>query len=286
MTDEDQQGPNSEVLAPGNFITFAGAGLRLFRPVWKQVTLAFLALLVTLFLIALGVAYLTSSAESQAAVAIFELVQLLALPFFGSLLMGLAGRVMVAGLVGRQPSFRSGRVFKDVRSHLLAAAMLSAFLTFCLTIALQPLGNSLATHLVLGPPVLVHAIAIERLSFTDAWARTKDIARGQGLRTFLYLLCITLVLVLVELSIGAAAYTLFANSTEGGTAALLNLPILGLVLSLVLSLGMALMTAFALAAYLDLRTRHDEIGVEEMAAEYDEGEEEQVEEEDEEPDEG
>lgn len=270
MAAGDAEQPPNEILAPGNFLTFTGAALKLFKPVGGRITLAFSALIGLLFALAVGGAFLTSSTESDAADAIFQIAQLLALPLLGSLLMARLGRVMVGGLVGRNESIRSaGRALTHVRSHLFASAMLAGFLTFAITIAMGPLGNFLGAHLLMGPPILIHVIALEGLSFTDGWARTKEIARGEALRTFLYLLCLALALVLLEQVVAASSYTALRSFTGSDTASLINLPIFGVVMGV----GMSLMTAFALQAYLQLRARDDEnFDIDDLAAELDEGE--------------
>lgn len=168
---------------------------------------------------------------------------------------------MLDARAGGVMSNRIGSASRENRSHFAASAMLAAFLTFALAFGLGTIGFLVGSILFLGPPILICTIALERLTFVDGWARAKELARGEGLRIFMYLLCLALLVVLLELTlIQLAASSLNSLSTE--TLVVFYYPLFGVVIGA----GQGLMSAFVVQAYLDARMRYDEVGLDDLVA--------------------
>ena len=255
---KESAGKPSEVMAPRNFLAFIGAGFRLYRLVAGRVMFAFAASIGLVYLVLVGITYFTSTLSSdinlRALGAGFLIAQTLLPPFVGSLLVGRSSRVIANQVAGRRVSLREAGPPEGSRSHLFAAAMLSAFLVLAVSVAMGLVGFFLGAQLLLGPPLLVHVIALERLSFTDGWARTREIVRGNALRMFLYLLCIALGLMLVEFPLAQGISALLLEVIPTDFPELVFFPVLGIVIGV----GMSLMSAFMFESYLDLRAREDE----------------------------
>ena len=241
-----------------------GAAVRLYKPVAFRVAFPFI-LLGLGFAIAAEIAVnlvaddngVTGGSRAGAVVAI-RFAQLLAMPLFGSLLAARAAVLMSQALAGTegQPMEPS----QTGRSHLLAGGMLSSFLTFAFTLALGILGAYVGPHLILGPPIFVQILALEKGPFDEAWVRTKAFLKGNAMRVFLYLLCAALALVMVKILFDALIFTVLIQlvglSTARDPAAFLAGASFGLTLSF--------MSALGLVAYLELRTRHEEFGIDDL----------------------
>lgn len=264
----NKSGPG-EILLPTNFLAYTGAALRLLRTSLKTVVLTFSLLGVFIAVFAAAGGKLASDSIDLLYVVVYG--QLIAFPLLGSLVSARTSRVMALSLAGRDVSLReAGAGLRGYRSHLLAAAMLATFLTLALTFSMGLLGAFLGSHLMLGPPILAQVISLERATFSTAWIRMKDLARGQALRTFLYLLCAALMIVLTEILVAGIVYTILAGAIDEDIAAVINTPFAGIVSGF----GLALMSAFILESYLELRVRDDEdFNLEELAAELEEEEE-------------
>lgn len=265
----DKSGPG-EVLLPTNFLAYTAAAIRLLRTSFRSVALSFCLVGVFIAVFAAAGGTLADTADSVDFLYVVLYAQLIALPLLGSLVSARTSRVMALSLAGRNISLRdAGAGLRGYRSHLFAAAMLASFLTLALTFAMGLLGAFLGSHLMLGPPVLAQVISLERATFSEAWMRMKELARGQALRTFLYLLCGALMVVMAEILISGIIFSILSAAIDEGVAVVVNTPIAGIVSGF----GLALMSAFTLESYLELRARQDEdFDFEELATELEEGE--------------
>ena len=259
-------------MRPGNFFPFAGAGLKAFKPVAGRGILAFSGLIGALLAVLTGTAYAGANIEPDAVSLTFLILVILIPPFAGSFLSARTGWAVIGASAGESISLRdAGVALRPFRSHILASAMLSAFLTFILANILGLyFGLFLGAHLFLGPPFLLHAIAIEKKSFVDGWARTKELVRGQALRLFLYLLCITLAIVMVEITVLQLAARAIDSVASTRLVLITYYPLLGVILGA----GMALTSAYLVIAYLDVRGRIDDVDIQTIANEMFEDDEE------------
>lgn len=251
--------PEGGILRPKNFPSYVGASWRLYRLAGFRLLRPFLVVGVLLAGATTVLAVAGAEMDSDSLLQVVSYAQLLALPFFASLLAGRTALVMARKLAGEDISSPTmAAELKEVRSHSVAAAMVAALIAFAFMIILSAvlagLGPSVAIHLILGPPVLAQVITIEKRPLQDAWARTKAVGQGQVGRLFLYLFCVALLLVMVELLIGGALLALFARFTSDFGVGVANV-VLGVVMS---SLGLSFMAAMGLVAYFDLRSKSDD----------------------------
>ena len=257
MADGDAEPPSSsEAIRPTNFLGYVAGATRVYRPVFRRVAVPFF-LVPALLATAMGAAAAAvDAARSDGGLIAIYALQLLGLPFVMSLLAARAQGVMAGALSGADVTLRdAGRRQRGVRSHLLAAAAVAALLTFILLMAMGPVGSLVATHLFLGPTILVSVIVFERKSFQEGWIRTRELLRGHGMRLFLYLLCIALALVMIEVILSSLVIGLAVTATGGGAFWDVVLPFTGWILA---GLGLSFMSAVGLVAYFDLRSKADE----------------------------
>ena len=270
MAEDNSDKSPGEILLPTNFLAYTGAALRLLRTSLRTAVVAFCLVGVFIAVFAAAGGTLADTADSTDFLYVVLYAQLIALPFLGSLVSARTSRVMALSLAGRDITLRAAGVgLRGYRSHLVVAAMLASFLTLALTFAMGLLGAFVGSHLLLGPPILAQVIALERASFSEAWIRTKELLRGQALRLFLYLLCAALMIVMAEIIISGIVFTVLVAAIDEDVAVVVNTPIAGIVSGF----GLALMSAFALESYLELRTRQDEdFGIEGLATELEDDE--------------
>ena len=257
MSAGDEKPPRSpeEVLRPANFLGYVASATQLFRAAGRKVAPGFALLGIVLSLATLGAVLLAGSADSQRGLMVVFYAQLLALPFFASMLAARTSLVMSRSLAGQDSSVRTaGAELKLVRSHLLAAVMVAAFLSLVLFFGLGPMGGALGAHIVLGPPVLIQVIALEKRPFDESWIRMRELLRGSALRVFLYVLCVALAVLLVEVVVGGVIYTLLSRVVGVEPAIVVNTPISGALSGL----GLSFMSALGLVAYFDLRSKAEE----------------------------
>lgn len=261
MADGDAEPSSPESARPTNFLGYVAGAARVYRLVPARVAVPFFvtaALLTT----ATGVAAASVGAagSSGGVIGIYAL-QLLGMPFVMSLLAARAEGVMVGALTGGDVTIReAGRRQRNVRTHLFTAAAVAAFLTLILLLAMGLLGALVAAHLFLGPTILVSVIVFEEQSFQEGWIRTKQLLRGHGMRLFLYLLCIAMALVLVEIVLSGLTIRLAVAVAGSGALSNVALPFTGWVSGTGAwgGLGLSFMSAVGLMAYFDLRSKAEE----------------------------
>ena len=257
MSDGDAQPSSSreELLRPANFPAYVGAALRVYKLAGRSVALAFIVMGVLLALVTATGVTVASSADSDRILLVVLYLQLLALPFFASILAARTSRVMARAVAGEEISVRrAGAELQGLRSHLIAGAMIAALLTLLFLQLLGLLGALVASHLLVGPPIFAQVIALERKPLQDAWARTKELWKGNVLRLFLYLLCAALGLVMFEVIVSGIIFTVLATATGEAAAVIVNTPVSGAVSGL----GVSFMSALGLVAYFDLRSKDEE----------------------------
>ena len=261
MADGDPQPNASTPLRPANFLGYLAAAGRVYRPVLARVAVPFFVVTAILATATAFGAAGVDDAGSRGGVLGMYAVQLLGLPFLTSLLTARAESVMVGSLTGSDITLReAGRRTRTVRSHLVAAAAVAAFMTLILLLAMGLLGALVAAHVFLGPTILVSVILFEEGSFQEGWIRTRELLRGHGMRLFLYLLCIALALVLVEVLLSQVTIRLAVAAAGDGALANLALPFTGWIsgTGAWTGLGLSFMSAVGLVAYFDLRTNADD----------------------------
>ena len=248
-----------EVPAPANFLAFAGAALRLFRSSFRSVALRFI-LVVSVLMGGLEMSLRWLDLDRPAGtVVIYAWGVLLTTAL--SLLSARTGRIVASRLAGREVQAPDVvRELRPQRSHLLAAAAAAALVALLVGQFLRAIAPFLDFHLLMGPPVLVHVIAMENKSLQEAWTRAKSLIAGQLMRTFLYLLCAALALVMMEQIISLFVLAVLPGAIgENALYAAAALFAGGVV-----GLGLGIMSCFTLEAYLDLRTRYESFETEDL----------------------
>ena len=145
-------------------------------------------------------------------------------------------------------------------SHLLAAAAIAGLSAALVYLLIGPLGYALGARALIGPPLLAHAIVLERTTLQEGWRRTRERLRGNALRMSVYLSCAALLAVLVEDMALFLVYRIARGSFSGSALGW------GLELTrgLLLGAGLSFMTAVGFVAYLEARTRHDGLTADEL----------------------
>ena len=132
--------------------------------------------------------------------------------------------------------------------------MLAGVLIFFMVLALQQLGLLIGLNLFLGPPLLIHAIAIEGLSFGDAWIRMKELMKGEGARIIIYLVSISLGVGLVQIVVVGS---LLVGLTEIALGSPVELIVSIVVYVVVEALALTYMACVGMAGYLELKSRQE-----------------------------
>lgn len=228
---------------------------RLWKKHWKAVTPPFIVMVTALALIDLAVTQARPQNPTETVDALTSLIQILGVPFLGA---WVAARVAV--LVDEResrdtPISRSvGERLRPQRSHIAAAAMLAGVLTFFLVLALPQLGLIIGLNLFLGPPLLIHAIAIEGLSFGDGWIRMKELMKGEVARILVYLVSISLGIGLFQIVLVGSILVGLASVALGSAAELVVSVAVYVVIE---SLALAFMACVGMAGYLELKSRQE-----------------------------
>lgn len=258
MSDEGRPGPDAAaVLSPNNFLSYIGATVSLLRAAGWKVILPFVALTAVLSMADLGARL---SIENDDTLLGVRLGLLFALPLVGSMIAARTTRVLAPALAGENVSLKQAGVdLRGHRSHMLACGMIAMLLTFVLA-QVNPLLGLIGPHLVLGPPLLVQVVGLEREPLGAAWRRVREMVRGQALRIFLYILCAALALVMFEVILAGLVFTLVANASSTDAGAIAGIPIE--VISS--GIGLGFMAAFGLVAYFDCRTRFEGLELDDL----------------------
>ncbi|MDQ3986258.1 MAG: hypothetical protein M3280_07135 [Actinomycetota bacterium] len=249
-------GHNDERPRYGWFGPLLVSSWRLWKPNVRSLSVGFFIVIAILSLLFPAVVFFFrgSSVETSVVFSIL-LVTFLGVPFCGGVLTAYLGRQVRDRLAGRGTSFKDVRVaLKPQRNHIFAAAMLATFLTLAFALVLRPVGSLVAPYFFLGPPILIHAIALEDCSFSEAWNRTKELMRGETVRVLVYLLCISLALGLIEI----LTLVLIAEAIRAGTSDLAANYGLVLLKSVIGALAFGLTACVGVSTYFELRARKDE----------------------------
>ncbi|CAN5731379.1 hypothetical protein BH24ACT26_BH24ACT26_19550 [soil metagenome] len=171
-------------------------------------------------------------------------------PLAGTILTALAVVVMHDESVGNSSSLGSAwSGLAALWKELLAAALLAAIVSLVLyvpplSIIAVYIGSSGLSAVLFGPPLVIHAMVLERRSLAQSWVRTRALMQGNWARVLLYWLTIALTVTVV-----GGLLTVPAQSVGTTTLLLVNGLILGVLVPYV--------AAFVLASYLDVRAQHD-----------------------------
>jgi hypothetical protein len=256
---ERRPGPPATPLALGATIR---NGWELFTASWGSLTGLFLAIYVPLFLLR-GIVFSVVRPEETA-----ELVAATSFVFIEFVLPSLGASVAVAAsavlIASRTPAVGAA-VGRDnqspplgVRSSLASLApsareiVAAAMVSVMLAMASFLVGlHQILLPLFFGPPVLIHVIALERISFQEAWTRMKELLKGNWIRALLYLLIVALGISIVHnVALLGLLYAFEAQGiTETAAVFLLGGPVAGVTRGLTLPL----LAAIAMAVYVQLR---------------------------------
>lgn len=251
--EETEEVPESP-MRYGWFGTLLIASGRLWKNHWKAVLPPFIFMMTALALIDLAVTQARPQDPTEAVDALTSLIQILGVPFVGA---WIAARVAVV-LDEREdrgtPHRSVGERLRPQRSHIAASAMLAGVLTFFIVLALQQLGLLIGLNLFLGPPLLIHAIAVEGLSFGDAWMRMKELMRGEAVRIIIYLVSISLGIGLAQIVVVGS---ILVGLTEVALGTAVELVVSLVVYVLVEALALAFMACVGMAGYLELKSRQE-----------------------------
>lgn len=167
-----------------------------------------------------------------------------------SLGLAVAAVVMDAGLKGEPVTI--GHAVRSVTAHLrevLAAALLAGMLSIFVAVFLGIL-SFILIYMFFGPPILIHAVALEGQRLQTAWPRTKELMKGNWGRVLMYLFVIGLGIALAQSLVLATVNTAIQGLERGGRALIVNLANLG-----VIALAMPFLAAAGYALYKDLEAR-------------------------------
>lgn len=140
------------------------------------------------------------------------------------------------------------------RKELLASALLSGMIGLALALFLGFLGLLLQA-LFFGPPVLIQAIALERLTLQQAWPRAGVLIKGATPRVVLYLLTIVLGIGLLS----ALTLSLLAE-LFGGIEETVRFAVLGALQIFAVGLTLPLLACASFVVYCHLRVSSDAAG--------------------------
>ena len=243
-----------ELVSPRSFIHYLGASWRLWKPSSKRLLPAFF---VVILLISVGIGlagYLTAPVTGGGATAralLIGYLPLLVLSLGTSVLAGYASPVIAARTVGTPVSWGAARTsVRPVRSHLVAAAMIGATLSFGLAVVLAPFGVLIGPLLFLGPPILAQAIALEGSTLAEGSNRLRALLTGNTARVLIYLVCAAFIFGLVQVMVGTLIAA--ASVNLAGAAAIFAYQPLNAVVA---AFTYSFMSAFTVVTYLELRSR-------------------------------
>lgn len=172
-----------------------------------------------------------------------------ALPaFLGS--VGLAGASIIfrAYSEGRPVGLKSSlQQLRPLLRPVALASLFSGMLSLWAIILLGELGFVLMP-LFFGPPILIHAIALERLPLTAARVRARQVISGKTIRVILYILVTVLGLGLLDGGFLSLAVAIAGAATDGLVARL----ILSAIQVLVAGLSLPFLAAAEHVCYVTL----------------------------------
>lgn len=241
----------------------------LFRSTFLRLVLVFVGgvalLRLVQFLVGVGVASVAPEDDSVGAAAFLLAATVVIAPVVGSILAGIAAPVFAAELGGIRVGSTTG--WRRVRPRLGAIAVAGLYVAIPVLALLLFFGGIVRIVVLpalLGPPVLVHAIAWEHKDFRDAMTRTMNLLAGHWGRVVAALLLLALGAALLQLLVRGFAALPQAGADFQDVAVFLPALLVEVVTSGVVWL---FTTAAATVAYFDLRARFEELGRAELTAE-------------------
>lgn len=205
------------------------------------------------------------AAASVEALAVAFATQVMLSTVFGTLLAAIAAPVFVEQLTGTRIGSDEGwRRVRPRFGHVVVAALYVAMPLLMLVLFLGQITQFVLLPALLGPPILVQAIAWEQLGFRDAATRAKNLLSGNWGRVLSALLALALGPALVQLVLLPLAGQLLPDSSDADLAG-------SLWATLVIAITSAPVWLFTAAAgttaYLDLRARFEELDHAELKTE-------------------
>jgi hypothetical protein len=241
----------------GWFGTLLIASGRLWKKHWKTAVPPFLAVAAVLSLAPFLIFAFRDSSTQRTVGTIIIYANILVVPLFGAWVTARLSVLLAHPDESKRTSYRgAGEITREVRPHIAAASMVATALAMLLGYALQPVGPLVVPFLFLGPPILIQAIAVEGESFTEGWARTKDLLIGEIARVVIYLASISLGLALL-LVIGGQLVG--AALAAGSMGVAVNVPIYIAATLILISLPLSFMACVTVVVYLELVDRKESV---------------------------
>lgn len=183
----------------------------------------------------------------------------------GGLLSASASYVYLQRAVGHHVGTIDGwRRVRPKLGHVVVSALYVAMPLLTLFLFLGPIVPYILMPAALGPPVLVQAIVWEQRGFRGAATRAKNLLAGSWGRVASALLLIALGGGLLAFVIDQGLGELAVSASVGDVVQGLWLAAIGVLTSALLWM---LASAASTVAYLDLRSRYEELGPEGLTAE-------------------
>lgn len=178
----------------------------------------------------------------------------------GSLLSAVASYAYLQRVGGHRARTIDGwRRVRPKLGHVVVSALYVAMPLLTLFLFLGPIVPYILMPAALGPPVLVQAIVWEQRDFRVAATRAKNLLAGSWGRVASALLLIALGGGLVAFVIDQVLGEVVISVADGGVVQSVWLAVVGVLTSALLWM---LSAAASTVAYLDLRSRYDELGPE------------------------
>jgi hypothetical protein len=176
------------------------------------------------------------------------LVQVIVPVLVGSVMVAVATVVFRSG--GETPPSGAIKALGPQSLSLLGAANIAAMLAVFAILLMGPIGI-MVQPMLLGPPVVMHAIALERRALGAALTRTRQLLRRDA-RLPLYLLLISLVL-----GIGIVLFVTLVDALSGGLEGTARGTLLFATQGALAGATALFVAAVALLAYENLAARAD-----------------------------
>jgi hypothetical protein len=257
---EAESAPN---LGPLSWRELIGAAFRYYRTIFSRLAPVSLVLGVTLFFLPLAAFGVWRGETSESLwVGIFIARESL-FQLFASIIVALAGALIAAQVLSsRRTLAEVYSSLRPLRSDLLGSALYSMLLGGFAH--LVPFLGLVLPLMLLGPPVLAQVVAIEERPLAEARPRALRLFSGRMLKTFAFLLPVTLVLRLLEGVLYTAA--LGAASAAGWDPAALAV-LQGICSAAFMGLAMIpFLGALMAALYFDMRARAGDLDEDALGA--------------------
>lgn len=253
-----------ELPAPLAFTGMAYSAFVLYRRRFRSLAGLYLTLFVPHLLVATALITVVfdihRDQELAAALAVF--LPGLTFVLLGSIGVVTTGVVLADEIAGHRIGIREAlESLRPQRRELFAAALVSALISMLLQF-IPPIGL-VVIPLLLGPPIVGHMIALQQMTLSDAWARSKELLAGEWLRIALYLISFVFAVALVQVPVIGGAELIFDSLDSND----LHFMLRALTVGIVAGVTFPYLAACGLLAYLDLRARDEQLGPKEFTAE-------------------